>query len=480
MRFKIANTHFDRNKILKLFFISLFVFIMLTPAQADEIELPEVYLKNVPWGASRLEIRKEYKRLISQMPYEKNMDSLAFLQGFGTYKGYKISFVFSFSSMGLYQIEYNVPNFAIPVVADPMLNDLIREYGVPSKNKAMAIPLKTIFKHRRIFDALWHTENVDINYKKMSIEYNDESSTSSLYISFRANDKFLTAKKSDSGIKLAILPIFTVNKDFTSYMFSPKRRFLSGNAFNRYPFENITDLLRGRFKTGFMVPEQSIEAFATMFENNLDLLAIDGGMLEYLLKNKKCPEPMLNNSLKSITINKKHTAFIEFKFRTYNTTLNGIKYKNKSAFRDAVNQFKLGIISKIKKAATSNDIVIAMPFWGNSSNICPDEEQIDMGKLLIDSGANAVLGFNQGRMNGYDIYKNSVILYSQGNIAKKGAPQISPLIFMDISKTDSRITSILELITGGAKNLYQPILINSKEAQKETKNFRDFYKKCKN
>jgi len=82
------------------------------------------------------------------------------------------------------------------------------------------------------------------------------------------------------------------------------------------------------------------------------------------------------------------------------------------------NQMKADITAARKEA----DVVVVLPHWGGEYSHIPkttagiaDDNPREVGKLLIDWGADLVLGNHPHWYQGVEIYKNKLIAYAHGN-----------------------------------------------------------------
>lgn len=74
----------------------------------------------------------------------------------------------------------------------------------------------------------------------------------------------------------------------------------------------------------------------------------------------------------------------------------------------------------IANVKLNHDIVIVSYHWGEELDYQPNENQVKLGKLTIDSGADLVLGHHSHRMNPIEEYNGKYIVYSLGNISFAG------------------------------------------------------------
>lgn len=74
----------------------------------------------------------------------------------------------------------------------------------------------------------------------------------------------------------------------------------------------------------------------------------------------------------------------------------------------------------IAAAKEQYPIVIVSFHWGNEKDYSPTQNQIKMGRLAVDSGADLVLGHHSHRMNPIEYYNGVYICYSLGNFCFAG------------------------------------------------------------
>ena len=74
----------------------------------------------------------------------------------------------------------------------------------------------------------------------------------------------------------------------------------------------------------------------------------------------------------------------------------------------------------VAAAKQKYDIVIVSYHWGAELDYKPNKNQIKLGRLTIDSGADLVLGHHSHRINPIERYKDRLIAYSLGNFSFAG------------------------------------------------------------
>ena len=74
----------------------------------------------------------------------------------------------------------------------------------------------------------------------------------------------------------------------------------------------------------------------------------------------------------------------------------------------------------IAEAKAAYPLVIVSFHWGNELDYSPTNNQIRMGRLAVDAGADLVVGHHSHRMNPIEQYKGVYICYSLGNFCFAG------------------------------------------------------------
>lgn len=104
----------------------------------------------------------------------------------------------------------------------------------------------------------------------------------------------------------------------------------------------------------------------------------------------------------------KETKGLKFGFLGYNGI--GVKIN-----REAMS-------NEIREARTKTDILIISVHWGKEYEVLPmadgsiaPDNPIDIGHLMIDSGADLIIGNHPHWVQGVEIYKNKFIAYAHGN-----------------------------------------------------------------
>lgn len=81
----------------------------------------------------------------------------------------------------------------------------------------------------------------------------------------------------------------------------------------------------------------------------------------------------------------------------------------------------------IAAAKAQYPIVIVSFHWGNEKDYAPTNNQIKMGRLAVDAGADLVLGHHSHRLNPIEQYKGVYICYSLGNFCFSGNNKLADM-----------------------------------------------------
>ena len=90
-------------------------------------------------------------------------------------------------------------------------------------------------------------------------------------------------------------------------------------------------------------------------------------------------------------------------------------------------------IAKVK--ADGAELVIVIFHWGNETETVPDTNQMTLGRLAIDEGADLVCGHHPHVLQGIETYKGKNIVYSLGNFCFGGNSSPSDMDTMIFQQT---------------------------------------------
>lgn len=73
------------------------------------------------------------------------------------------------------------------------------------------------------------------------------------------------------------------------------------------------------------------------------------------------------------------------------------------------------VVQEVKEAQNQADLVIVSFHWGEEYVEQPTKRQKELAHLVIDSGADLIIGHHPHRLQPVEIYKGKLIMYSHGN-----------------------------------------------------------------
>lgn len=132
-------------------------------------------------------------------------------------------------------------------------------------------------------------------------------------------------------------------------------------------------------------------------------------------------------------------------------------------------------IAKVKKEGAQ--LVIVIFHWGNEKEEVPDSNQMALGRLAIDEGADLVCGHHPHVLQGIETYKGKNIVYSLGNFCFGGNSAPSDMDSMIFQQTFTitedgvqadNVTNIIpcSISSEYGYNNYQPTPAEGEEAQR--------------
>ena len=132
-------------------------------------------------------------------------------------------------------------------------------------------------------------------------------------------------------------------------------------------------------------------------------------------------------------------------------------------------------IAKVK--AEGAQLVIVIFHWGNEKEEVPDSNQMTLGRLAIDEGADLVCGHHPHVLQGIETYKGKNIIYSLGNFCFGGNSAPSDMDSMIFQQTftitengvqSDNVTNIIpcSISSEYGYNNYQPTPAEGEEAQR--------------
>ena len=132
-------------------------------------------------------------------------------------------------------------------------------------------------------------------------------------------------------------------------------------------------------------------------------------------------------------------------------------------------------IAKVK--ADGAQLIVVIFHWGNETETVPDTNQMTLGRLAIDEGADLVCGHHPHVLQGIETYKGKNIVYSLGNFCFGGNSSPSDMDTMIFQQTFTitsegvqadNVTNIIPCSISSADgyNNYQPTPASGDEASR--------------
>ena len=132
-------------------------------------------------------------------------------------------------------------------------------------------------------------------------------------------------------------------------------------------------------------------------------------------------------------------------------------------------------IAKVKEEGAQ--LVIVIFHWGNEKEEVPDTNQMTLGRLAIDEGADLVCGHHPHVLQGIEEYKGKNIVYSLGNFCFGGnsyPSDMDSMIFQQTFTIDQdgvkadNVTNIIpcSISSDYSYNNYQPTPAEGEEADR--------------
>jgi poly-gamma-glutamate capsule biosynthesis protein CapA/YwtB (metallophosphatase superfamily) len=113
------------------------------------------------------------------------------------------------------------------------------------------------------------------------------------------------------------------------------------------------------------------------------------------------------------------------------------------------------MIELIRGAKTEADFVIAAFHWGLSQSRALTRSQLTLGRAAVDAGARLIVGHHPHVLQGVEVYKRSLILYSLGNFVFDLMPE-----FLSPATRDTVLVKVKLSGAGVKEAVFLPAWIN--------------------
>jgi len=167
-----------------------------------------------------------------------------------------------------------------------------------------------------------------------------------------------------------------------------------------------------------------------------------------LLKSNNIHPVGVSNNIEIMSYNEYKIAFVAYSFIDDNISNPGY---NKIRTEES-------ILHDIQKIRSLVDLVIISIHWGSEYVPYPSPEQVRIGRTLVDAGADIILGGHPHVTQGFELYKNKLIIYSLGNFIFDHTfiPKTNESFIAEIIVTDSPVQLQVNIV---------PIMIRSDNFQ---------------
>ena len=137
------------------------------------------------------------------------------------------------------------------------------------------------------------------------------------------------------------------------------------------------------------------------------------------------------------------------------------KYSEAGSYTPGINAHQESFSNRMKREIEDLkkqvDIVVVSIHWGVERNYYPYEYQINIAHKCIDSGADVIVGHHPHRIQGIEIYKGGVVLYSLGNFLFPHKSEILESMLLRLTYKDKKL-SMVEVIPAWVKEDGRPVI----------------------
>jgi poly-gamma-glutamate synthesis protein (capsule biosynthesis protein) len=109
------------------------------------------------------------------------------------------------------------------------------------------------------------------------------------------------------------------------------------------------------------------------------------------------------------------------------------------------------LLSEVKIASEKADVVLVYLHWGKEMKAQPVQYQKNLARMLIDSGADLVVGSHPHIIQGLEFYKGRLIAYSLGNFIFTNSAKETMLLSVKFSKEEMLEANIIPCVIKSSK-----------------------------
>ena len=125
--------------------------------------------------------------------------------------------------------------------------------------------------------------------------------------------------------------------------------------------------------------------------------------------------------------------------------------KNKPGVASAYDPARL--ISEVASASEKADIVLVYLHWGKEMKSQPVQYQKNIARMLIDAGADLVIGSHPHIIQGLEFYKGKLIAYSLGNLVFTNSFKETMLLSIRFSKEEMLEAYVIPCMIKSSKTM---------------------------
>ena len=109
------------------------------------------------------------------------------------------------------------------------------------------------------------------------------------------------------------------------------------------------------------------------------------------------------------------------------------------------------LLQAVETARQNADVVVVYPHWGTENTTRLEEVQVELGRQLIDTGADLVIGAHPHCLQGIEFYQGRPIVYSLGNFWFNTATVDTALLEVTIEEPGSFSVVVQPCLQRGGK-----------------------------
>ena len=125
------------------------------------------------------------------------------------------------------------------------------------------------------------------------------------------------------------------------------------------------------------------------------------------------------------------------------------------------------MVEDIRRAADNADLVIVSLHWGLENQPNVHAAQVELAHLLVEAGADCLIGHHPHVTHAVEVYRNCPIFYSLGNFifAQKNHPSWTDNFVCELIVSEKELAGVLiHPVSGEGGSIFQPELLDPENA----------------